>query len=100
MSTIGQVNLSSTAQEAESIGTATLQLDPNDMRINGDLLTGEALLQSEGKEEKVYFYYTIETEEEKFNWEQQRFPQRVVATVRWRSRKLSGICTNLILKII
>ena len=71
-----------TAQEAESMGTATLQLDPNDMRINGDLLTGEALLQSEGKEEKVYFYYTIETEEEKFNWEQQRFPQRVIAKVR------------------
>jgi len=70
------------AQEAESIRTAALQLDPNDMRINGDLLTGEALLQSEGKEETVYFYYTIETEEEKFNWEQQRFPQRVVAKVQ------------------
>jgi competence protein ComEC len=70
------------AQEAELIRTAALQLDPNDMRINGDLLIGEALLQSEGKEETVYFYYTIETEEEKLNWEQQRFPQRVVATVQ------------------
>ena len=70
------------AQEAEGIRTAALQLDPNDMRINGNLLTGEALLQSEGKEETVYFYYTIGTEEEKFNWEQQRFPQRVVATVQ------------------
>ena len=68
--------------EAEMIRTAALQLDPNDMRINGNLLTGEALLQSEGKEETVYFYYTIGTEEEKFNWEQQRFPQRVVATVQ------------------
>lgn len=71
-----------TYPEAEMIRTAALQLDPNDMRINGDLLTGEALLQSEGKEETVYFYYTIETEEEKFNWEQQRFPQQVAATVR------------------
>ena len=71
-----------TYPEAERIRTAALQLDPNDMRINGDLLTGEALLQSEDKEETVYFYYTIETQEEKFNWEQQRFPQQVVATVR------------------
>ena len=57
-----------TYPEAERIRTAALQLDPNDMRINGDLLTGEALLQSEDKEETVYFYYTIETHEEKFNW--------------------------------
>lgn len=71
-----------TAQEAESIRTAVLQLDPNDMRINGDLLTGEALLQSEGKEEKVYFYYTIRTEEEKSDLEQQRFPLRVAAAVQ------------------
>ena len=71
-----------TTQEAESVRTVWLQLDPNDMRINGDLLSGEALLQWEGKQEKVYFYYTIGTEEEKFNWEQQRFPQRAVATVR------------------
>ncbi|SFE38603.1 competence protein [Trichococcus pasteurii] len=71
-----------TDKEAESVRTAALQLDPNDMRINGDLLTGQALMQSEGKEEQVYFYYTIETEEEKSNWEQKRFPQRVIATVQ------------------
>lgn len=71
-----------TAKEAESVRTAALLLDPNDMRINGDLLTGEALMQSEGKEEQVYFYYTIETEEEKVDWEQKRFRQRVIATVR------------------
>lgn len=71
-----------TDQEAQSVRTAALQLDPNDMRINGDLLTGEALMQAEGKEEQVYFYYTIETEEEKVNWEQKRFPQRVIAKVQ------------------
>lgn len=69
-------------QEARSVRTAALQLDPNDMRINGDLLTGEALMQAGGKEEQIYFYYTIETEEEKINWEQKRFPQRVLATVQ------------------
>ncbi|WP_319470713.1 DNA internalization-related competence protein ComEC/Rec2 [uncultured Trichococcus sp.] len=71
-----------TAQEAESVRKAALQLDPNDLRINGDLLTGEALLLWGGKEEKVYFHYTIATEEEKFTWEQMRFPQRFVAAVR------------------
>ena len=84
-----------TYPEAERIRTAALQLDPNDMRINGDLLTGEALLQSEDKEETVYFYYTIETQEEKFN-----FPSRSLPQSGWRSRKLNGICTNLILRII
>lgn len=71
-----------TAQEAESVKTAVLRLDPNDMRINGDLLTGEASMQTEGKEEKVYFHYTIGTEEEKVDWEQKRFPQHIIAEVR------------------
>lgn len=68
-------------QEAEAGQSAVLRLDPNDVRINGDLLSGEALLRMGGKEERVYFYYTIKTEEEKISWEQQRSGRYFAAEV-------------------
>ena len=39
-------------------------LNPHQLKVNGDLLTGSALLEAEGKSERVFFRYTLTSEEE------------------------------------
>lgn len=39
-------------------------LNPHHLKVNGDLLTGTALLESEGKSERVFLRYTLTSEEE------------------------------------
>lgn len=39
-------------------------LNPHHLKVNGDLLTGSALLEAEGKSERVFFRYTLTSEEE------------------------------------
>ena len=39
-------------------------LNPHHLKVNGDLLTGTALLEAEGKSERVFFRYTFTSEEE------------------------------------
>ena len=39
-------------------------LNPHHLKVNGDLLTGTALLEAEGKSERVFFRYTLTSEEE------------------------------------
>ena len=39
-------------------------LNPHHLKVNGDLLTGSALLEVEGKSERVFFRYTLTSEEE------------------------------------
>lgn len=39
-------------------------LNPHHLKVNGDLLTGSALLEAEGKSERVFFCYTLTSEEE------------------------------------
>jgi len=39
-------------------------LNPHHLKVNGDLLTGSALLEAEGKSERVFFRYSLTSEEE------------------------------------
>ncbi len=39
-------------------------LNPHQLKVNGDLLTGSALLEAEGQSERVFFRYTLTSEEE------------------------------------
>ena len=39
-------------------------LNPHHLKVNGDLLTGSALLEAEGKSERVFFRYILGSEEE------------------------------------
>lgn len=39
-------------------------LNPHHLKVNGDLLTGSALLEAEGKSERVFFRYILASEEE------------------------------------
>lgn len=39
-------------------------LIPHHLKVNGDLLTGSALLEAEGQSERVFFRYTLTSEEE------------------------------------
>ena len=47
-----------------------LVLNPNQLKVNGDLVTGTATLEVGTKREKVFFYYVLESESE-----QQKFLQ-------------------------
>ena len=44
--------------------TGQLVLNPNQLKVNGDLVTGTATLEAETKHEKVFFYYVLESESE------------------------------------
>lgn len=50
-----------TAQDAI---TGQLVLNPNQLKVNGDLVTGTATLEAGTKHEKVFFYYVLESESE------------------------------------
>lgn len=50
-----------TAQDAI---TGKLVLNPNQLKVNGDLVTGTATLEAGTKHEKVFFYYVLESESE------------------------------------
>ena len=39
-----------------------LVLNPNQLKVNGDLVTGTATLEAGTKHEKVFFYYVLESE--------------------------------------
>lgn len=41
-----------------------LVLNPNQLKVNGDLVTGTATLEEGRKREKVFFYYVLESESE------------------------------------
>ena len=41
-----------------------LVLNPNQLKVNGDLVTGTATLEVGTKREKVFFYYVLESESE------------------------------------
>ena len=41
-----------------------LVLNPNQLKVNGDLVTGSATLEAGTKHEKVFFYYVLESESE------------------------------------
>ena len=41
-----------------------LVLNPNHLKVNGDLVTGTATLEAGTKREKVFFYYVLESESE------------------------------------
>ena len=41
-----------------------LVLNPNQLKVNGDLVTGTATLEAGTKHEKVFFYYVLESESE------------------------------------
>ena len=41
-----------------------LVLNPNQLKVNGDLVTGTATLEAGTKREKVFFYYVLESESE------------------------------------
>ena len=41
-----------------------LVLNPNQLKVNGDLVTGTATLEAGMKREKVFFYYVLESESE------------------------------------
>ena len=41
-----------------------LVLNPNQLKVNGDLITGTATLEAGTKREKVFFYYVLESESE------------------------------------
>ncbi|MEZ7728659.1 DNA internalization-related competence protein ComEC/Rec2 [Granulicatella sp. 20925_1_28] len=41
-----------------------LVLNPNQLKVNGDLVTGTATLEAGTKHEKVFFYYVVESESE------------------------------------
>lgn len=41
-----------------------LVLNPNQLKVNGDLVTGTATLEAGMKHEKVFFYYVLESESE------------------------------------
>ena len=38
-----------------------LVLNPNQLKVNGDLVTGTATLEAGTKHEKVFFYYVVES---------------------------------------
>lgn len=44
--------------------TGQLVLKPNQLKVNGDLVTGTATLEAGTKHEKVFFYYVLESESE------------------------------------
>ena len=44
--------------------TGQLVLNPNQLKVNGDLVTGTATLEAGTKREKVFFYYVLESESE------------------------------------
>ena len=44
--------------------TGQLVLNPNQLKVNGDLVTGTATLEVGMKREKVFFYYVLESESE------------------------------------
>ncbi len=69
------------AASAAEPKTVLLEIDPNRMRINGDLLSGDATLRWHGAEEKVVYYYKLKSEEEKIQWEQSAVPQKLIAKV-------------------
>ena len=50
-----------TAQDAI---TGQLVLNPNQLKVNGDLVSGTATLEAGTKHEKVFFYYVLESESE------------------------------------
>ena len=50
-----------TAQDAI---TGQLVLNPNQLKVNGDIVTGTATLEAGTKHEKVFFYYVLESESE------------------------------------
>ena len=50
-----------TAQDAI---TGQLVLNPNQLKVNGDLVTGTGTLEAGTKHEKVFFYYVLESESE------------------------------------
>ena len=50
-----------TPQDAVS---GQLVLNPNQLKVNGDLVTGTATLEEGMKREKVFFYYVLESESE------------------------------------
>ena len=41
-----------------------LVLNPNQLKVNGDLVSGTATLEAGTKREKVFFYYVLESESE------------------------------------
>ena len=44
--------------------TGQLVINPNQLKVNGDLVTGTATLEAGTKHEKVFFYYVLESESE------------------------------------
>lgn len=40
--------------------TGQLVLNPNQLKVNGDLVTGTATLEAGTKHEKIFFYYVLE----------------------------------------
>ena len=44
--------------------TGQLVLNPNQLKVNGDLVSGTATLEAGTKHEKVFFYYVLESESE------------------------------------
>ena len=49
---------------AQDVITGQLVLNPNQLKVNGDLVTGTATLEAGTKHEKVFFYYVLESESE------------------------------------
>ena len=48
----------------DDVVTGQLVLNPNQLKVNGDLVTGTATLEAGTKHEKVFFYYVLESESE------------------------------------
>ena len=63
-----------TAQEAIQ---GQLVLNPNQLKVNGDLVTGTATLEAGTKHEKVFFYYVLESESEQQAFLQLREVMRI-----------------------
>ena len=57
--------------------TGQLVLNPNQLKVNGDLVTGTATLEAGTKHEKVFFYYVLESESEQQTFLQLREVVRV-----------------------
>ena len=57
--------------------TGQLVLNPNQLKVNGDLVTGTATLEAGTKHEKVFFYYVLESESEQQTFLQLREVVRI-----------------------
>lgn len=57
----------SSFREGDSV-EGILEVSPNQLKVNGDLMTGTGELKVHGKAEKVFFRTTLNTKEEKERW--------------------------------